>query len=1221
MARGGGTGSRGKGAKKAPTNTESKKTEGLKPTNGPTEDTDGRQKNNKNRNRHKKEGDAPSNNHTEDVNREEKKEVPAKLQPTSEQLRLAQITQMSDAQLDPQHRAKISQVMDITGKTEDEVGTALFDCGWDETKAIEMLIEEGGLGSWEETGKKKKKKEKADNNKENFQEDWDADNDNFDPNQHNNKWEDDSRERSRNRGPPRLRRGGGQSGGDRWAPGGERSQPPKPESWDNNEWSEWKGDGDNAGGGGRGRGGRGMGPRSGRGREDLPPRQRGGGRGAGGDRRQFGNREYGPRGSAAPGDSGGFGAIETWNPVGEERRAPGGARHSNKDAFDNAGNWGDDFPAAEDWDNDEYTGSLSDTKVFTASSGVTQAAVGQPVNGTSPAPAPAAVAPVPVPTPANNSFTNSNYSQPIDLSALLKSPGVTGSSAAPGGPTASLGQFNPQTATQDLKSAIGIGGSSAPGGPPKDYSSASLSYSSGGGSANTYAAPLSTNNSQAFTGSGSAFSPIKPAAVTNGSPTGKALPRARLPPPSKIPSSAVEMPGDSLSNLDVQFGGLDLQFGTGNGESGSSAGTGFEFGGGGGSSGSSLPPPKDIDNKAKYSSIPTSISPDKSLDGYKSVPSVKDVSTSLTSALSAAGINPSSPSDSVPGYVSAPRSDKPATHAVGYGSAPQTIQDQRNKNNVSDNSLGGYNSSSYSYQSTGQPVKPSSQYGQSNSAGYANSNSYERSNSNSYQNSGASLGPAGYPVSTNSYNNSSAGTNSYTAANSPYSVPVQSSTNNYNSGYSSVATTYPSYGGTNSSSYSSKSNNQSSQNSQYAPTTTSNQLSNSQLSSSQLNNSQLSNSQLSNSQLSNSQLSNSQLSNSQLSNSQLSSSYPSATDTTTSTAASLTTPDKYATTTVSAGSYTAVNSTGVAGLLSGTGISSSGGSSTKMSVSSGNGKMGVPNLPPGVASMLPAQYMIGANAAAGFPAYLAAAGLQQPAAMYGYGGVGGVGGHGLEDLAALQRSTLAASLPQLVSGGASGHGGAAPQPGVNKGPSTGGYYDPSSQFATTNSLSSRQDPSSTFAQDSKFGGGGVTDSTSSPVPSTVAPAVQQPQPFNALAAASGFATAAPQQHPTLPPGYAYFYGGMAGPASLQAAYGGVGATGVYPTAHPGLAVPTAAGNTATTQFQNKAYGSSGYTSYDTLGQNNSDYGKSNYGSQGSQAAKSGSNSNSAGHHYWSNALW
>lgn len=40
-------------------------------------------------------------------------------------------------------------------------------------------------------------------------------------------------------------------------------------------------------------------------------------------------------------------------------------------------------------------------------------------------------------------------------------------------------------------------------------------------------------------------------------------PRARVPPPSKIPATAVEMPGDSLNTigyLDVQFGGLD--FGT-----------------------------------------------------------------------------------------------------------------------------------------------------------------------------------------------------------------------------------------------------------------------------------------------------------------------------------------------------------------------------------------------------------------------------------------------------------------------------------------------------------------------------------------------------------------------------------------------------------------------------------------------------------------------------------
>ena len=76
--------------------------------------------------------------------------------------------------------------------------------------------------------------------------------------------------------------------------------------------------------------------------------------------------------------------------------------------------------------------------------------------------------------------------------------------------------------------------------------------------------------------------------------------------------------------------------------------------------------------------------------------------------------------------------------------------------------------------------------------------------------------------------------------------------------------------------------------------------------------------------------------------------------------------------------------------------------------------------------------------------------------------------------------------------------------------------------------------------------------------------------FNLFCAASTFAAAGPTQHPTLPPGYAYFYGGMA--PQLQAAYGGVGGTGVYPAAHPGLAVPTASGATASTQFP-KGYGS------------------------------------------------
>jgi hypothetical protein len=310
------------------------------------------------------------------------------------------------------------------------------------------------------------------------------------------------------------------------------------------------------------------------------------------DSRVVERREAGPGapGEARSGGGGGsesFGQIETWNPVGEQpaetaRQAPGAPgpaqlpgppglgpdgqpvrrpRPSNKDAFDNAGNWRDDFPAAEDWDNDEYTGSLSDTKVFTPSgaAGPKSGAIGEPVNGEARAVGPGHAAPAPgtaAPTPANNSLSGSSYSQPIDISALLQKPG--GLSGAAGG--ASLSQYN-QAATKDLKSAIGL----APGqGGALSYSSASSA--SAPGSSFASAAP------------GSAFSPIKPAAVTNGSNSAsKALPRARLPPPSKIPSSAVEMPGDSLSNLDVQFGGLDLQFGGSNNDNGSSN---FDFGAG-----------------------------------------------------------------------------------------------------------------------------------------------------------------------------------------------------------------------------------------------------------------------------------------------------------------------------------------------------------------------------------------------------------------------------------------------------------------------------------------------------------------------------------------------------------------------------------------------------------------------------------------------------------------
>ncbi len=97
------------------------------------------------------------NSAQQQLNTETKKELP-KVQPTSEQLMIAQLIE-GTVRDDPK---AIQQVMDITGKAEDEVATALHDAGWDQNRAIELLLEGGGGGAWEETGKKKKKKPAAD---------------------------------------------------------------------------------------------------------------------------------------------------------------------------------------------------------------------------------------------------------------------------------------------------------------------------------------------------------------------------------------------------------------------------------------------------------------------------------------------------------------------------------------------------------------------------------------------------------------------------------------------------------------------------------------------------------------------------------------------------------------------------------------------------------------------------------------------------------------------------------------------------------------------------------------------------------------------------------------------------------------------------------------------------------------------------------------------------
>merc|ERR1712038_446260 len=276
-------------------------------------------------------------------------------------------------------------------------------------------------------------------------------------------------------------------------------------------------------------------------------------------------------------------------------------------------------------------------------------------------------------------------------------------------------------------------------------------------------------------------------------------------------------------------------------------------------------------------------------------------------------------------------------------------------------------------------------------------------------------------------------------------------------------------------------------------------------------------------------------------------------------------------------------------------------------------KVNVPNLPPGVASMFPPQYMASLPAAAFY-------GLQQPAAaMYS-----AYGNAGLEDLAALQRQ---AGLHTLQ---------------------TTGYYDPSNQYAATslaaaagrnqsqdggsslNSLSTSVSTATTMtgssstntgssgsssnlnsgSDKSAFGSVAAAmnnsiDSTSSPIPNASNPNNQQTG--NLQQAGLNFATNAfAAQQAALPPGYAYFYGQV---PNLQAAYGA-----------------TAAGGTATTQFQKSAYGTSYGSGYDSLGQgqgkqdfNNYSTGNGTTGKSSGAQGSSGTGGPGKGHQYWGNS--
>ncbi|XP_062543799.1 protein lingerer isoform X13 [Armigeres subalbatus] len=495
-------------------------------------------------------------------------------QPTAEQIRIALITDIKSGMDDPKIQEKIQKLMETMQRSEEEVCCALQECDNDLDRAVIFLLETLPVGAFATTSKKKKNKSqnKEQNDTAAVEGDWDNGGNVGSGSGGGGGLSTDPKDRRGNR-PGNQRSGDGPRGpGSRGGRGGFR-------------------DGDRGGDRDRNgfdRGGRG--PRGRDGRDGGPGRGSygGGSRGGRGGGPRVGTRGPGMRDSNRAARITDHQEIDVWDSV-----ASSTANDLNKpeesSAF--ADTWGD-------WDNEEYTGSLSDTKVFTPSTQVaattppaqqqqqttTSSTQSQPSSQsqppTTPQPAQSQVALPVQPAAVSSSVTNpSELSAPPGLEQQILNPpqpketdmvqqySTTVVSSTATAAAAATVQYpdlhSAPSAAQHLRQALEM---------PQINSSSSLSAEQ-----SQYFNTLSSQNSnlqssvvnsyqqspvQYSTSYGSSSTYSDQVTSSQQAPAARRQ-RARVPPPSKIPASAVEMPGDSLNNigyLDVQFGGLD--FGT-----------------------------------------------------------------------------------------------------------------------------------------------------------------------------------------------------------------------------------------------------------------------------------------------------------------------------------------------------------------------------------------------------------------------------------------------------------------------------------------------------------------------------------------------------------------------------------------------------------------------------------------------------------------------------------
>lgn len=662
-------------------------------------------------------------------------------------------------------KQKVQTVIEMTKRSEEEVCLALYECSYDVTQAVNMLYEtlkEGG--QWlvkkkksRQSGQKQDKQEGGDQGTDTVAtEDWGDGSALPTGNQGRERGGDKERQRSKSSGGPR----GGRHGDSRGWRGREKQENERnlADSDGGNRSERW---GERRGGrsdrrGGPGRGGRGGGRAGGPGR--------------------FGNRGSRNNSYKQP--------IDTWD-------------NNNSNTWDNstvatANNveetW-DDFPVSDEWSTEEYTGSLADTKVFTPSTQTVPELSGENQHE---GPLDAASQQLGQTLQINQTsggVSNLPSQSPIPMGGTLNA-----------AQTKYLNQLTSQNndnyGTQSGINHYQTGAAPLPASGqqiPQNYGNVtSQSYSA---ASQTYGGVYGTNNNAQ---NSTYVNNVYPANTYVGGTTDSNVPshpplrpktqRARVPPPSKIPSSAVEMPGElTMAYLDVQFGAMDFMSdsnsfdGVSDCKYGTTNNSGLESANATASSNLN-----DLGNTNQSTN----------LDNYSQKSNNQNsITSALTQSHSTVDNIPTSEHVSGGNYVTS----RTAT-AVSQSALPQVTLDLSKSSDSHSYSqasnYNSYNKASYNSSYSGAQTSTTSSYQSGTSYVNSQSGSYNAPSANSYQNSYSSA--TSYQPNTNSNAFPSiTQQNSYSTNNQSYSQSTSQSVYGANAGLNSSSA----YGNTSTSQY------------------------------------------------------------------------------------------------------------------------------------------------------------------------------------------------------------------------------------------------------------------------------------------------------------------------------------------------------------------------------------------------------------------------------------